>query len=143
MALEGKTVLALDLPGTGQAKSSGSDGRDAHTAYLLGRSCVGLCAEHVLIAARYLKEQTPGGRPGTVELVAVGHVGTAALHAAAGEPDLLDSVKLVRPPASWSGVVRSRQPKLGAAQVVHGALAAYDLPDLAASLGKKAAIQQP
>jgi dienelactone hydrolase len=143
MALEGKTVLALDLPGTGQAKSSGSEGRDAHTAYLLGRSCVGLCAEHVLIAARYLKEQTPGGRPGTVDLVAVGHVGTAALHAAAVEPDLFDSVKLARAPVPWSGAVHSRQPKLGTAEVVHGALAAYDLPDLAASLGKKAAIEQP
>ena len=28
-------------------------------AYLLGRSCVGLRAENILIAARWLKEQTP------------------------------------------------------------------------------------
>ena len=28
-------------------------------AYLLGRSCVGLRAESILIAARWLKEQTP------------------------------------------------------------------------------------
>ena len=57
---EGTTVLAVDLPGTGQTKAAKSS--DGYMAYLLGRSCVGLRAENILIAARWLKEQARDNR---------------------------------------------------------------------------------
>ncbi|MGA2255632.1 MAG: alpha/beta hydrolase family protein [Thermoguttaceae bacterium] len=133
---EGITVLAVDLPGTGQTKAA-SESVDGYTAYLLGRSCVGLLAENILVAARWLKEQTPPGQPATVGLIAVGHAAIPALHAAALEPDSFQSVKLSRAPPSWSAVVHVRLAKLPISQVVHGALLTYDLPDLTATLGAK------
>ena len=74
---EGITVLAVDLPGVGQTKAA-SESADGYTAYLLGRSYLGLRAENILIAARWLKEQTPPGQPAAVGLIAVGDAGIAA-----------------------------------------------------------------
>jgi len=136
-------VLAVDLRGTGQTRPAGSEWKDVYTAYLLGRSYVGLRAEDVLISARFLKEQVPSGQAGGVRLVAVGHVGIPALHAAAVEPGLFESVKLVRSLASWSAVIHSRLTRVQAAQIVHGALQQYDLPDLAATLDGRLTVEQP
>ena len=132
---DGTTVLAVDLPGTGQTKAASES--DGYMAYLLGRSCVGLRAENILVAARWLKEQTPPGQPARVGLIAVGQAGIPALHAAALEPDLFQSVQLSRPPHAWSEVIHVRLAKLPISQVVHGALLTYDLPDLVATLGAK------
>ena len=93
----GTTVLALDLPGTGQTKSA-SEPHDGYMAYLLGRSCVGLRAENILAASRWLKEQTPPGKRAAVRLIAVGQAGIPALHAAALEPDLFQSVAFSHAP---------------------------------------------
>ena len=117
-----------------------SETGDGYMAYLLGRSYVGLRAEDILIAARWLKQRTPG-RPVAVGLIAVGDVGIPALHAAALEPDLFQSVKLGRTPHAWSAVVHTRLARLPISAVVHGALLTYDLPDLAATLGGKLAIE--
>ncbi len=133
------TVLAVDLPGTGQTKAV-SDTNDGYTAYLLGRSYVGLRAENILIAARWLKEQAAAGQGGAIGLVAVGGVNIPALHAAAMEPELFQSVKVSRMPLTWSGVVRTRLAKLPITQVVHGALLTYDLTDLMQTLGAKLTI---
>jgi dienelactone hydrolase len=140
---EGRVVLAVDLPGTGQTRpneTEGDDGekeKDANTAYLLGRSYVGLRAEAILISARYLKEQTTSDANGPVDLVALGQPGVPALHAAAVEPSLFASVKLVRSLASWSSVIHHPLTPVSAVLIVHGALPVYDLPDLAATLGEK------
>ena len=143
LVLEGRQVLAVDLRGTGQTKPAGSEGKDVYTAYLLGRSYVGLQAEDVLQAARCLKERTGASpQPTGVELVAVGVAGIPALHAAASEADLFGSVKLVRTLASWSGVIYSRLNQVQGSQIVHGALTTYDLLDLAAMLGGKLTIEQ-
>jgi hypothetical protein len=97
-------------------------------------------AEDVLVAARYGAQHTSARN---VELVAVGNVGVPALHAAALEPDLFASVKLVRTLKSWSNVVRSRMTRNQLANAVHGALQTYDLPDLAATLGRRLAVEHP
>jgi len=131
----GTTVLAIDLPGMGQTKPAKESGD--YTAYLLGRSQVGLRAENILIAARWLKGQTPLEAPAGVTLIAVGQAGIPALHAAALEPDLFQSVKLSRAPQSWAAVICTRLARLPISAVVHGALATYDLPDLAGTLGAK------
>jgi hypothetical protein len=96
-------------------------------------------AEDVLICARFLQ-----GEQGTsVDLVAVGHVGIPALHAAALEPDIFGTVKLARTLSSWSSVIESGLSRNQLLNTVHGALTLYDLPDLAATLGAKLSIEEP
>ena len=53
-----------------------------------------------------------------------------SLHAAALEPDLFASVTLRGTPESWSTVVGQKAPAGLLTSTVHGALRAYDLPDL-------------
>ena len=151
LAQAGDTVLAVDLRGTGQTQHArpekpGSpppiDGKSVDLAYLLGRSYVAARAEDILVCARY---QTPEvsktsevlGPRARIHLVAVGNVGVAALHAAALEPGLFQSVKLSRTLTSWSDVIHSRLSRDQSVNAVHGALAHYDLPDLRRSLGRK------
>ena len=145
----GRTVLAVDLRGTGETRQTrqnkfgldiGLDWEDFYKAYVLGRSYVGMRAEDLLVAARYAAQETSAAQ---VELVAVGNVGVPALHAAALEPDLFASVKLVGTLKSWSNVIRSHMTRNQLANVVHGALRTYDLPDLAATLGRKLTIEHP
>jgi dienelactone hydrolase len=143
----GRTVLAVDLRGTGETQSKagwggelfGPDTKDVLTAYLLGRSYVGMRVEDVLICARFLQ----GKSKGPVDVVAAGHVCVPALHAAALEPDLFGSVKLTRGLASWSSVIASGRSRNQLVNVVHGALMVYDLPDLARTLGDRLTIEQP
>jgi len=106
----GKRVLVVDLRGTGETGqitqrkftgATGFDWKDVFTAYLLGRSYVGMRAEDVLVCARFLRQE----HTGPVELIAVGNVGVPALHAAALEPDLFASVKLMRSLTSWANLI--------------------------------------
>jgi len=143
----GRVVVAVDVRGTGETQSSGGWGgdlfgpdiKDVLTAYLLGRSCVGMRAEDILVCARLLQEQYKG----PVDLVAVGHVCVPALHAAAMEPGLFGSVRLIRGLTSWSNIIESGLSRNQLANVVHGALTTYDLPDLARVLGDHLVIEQP
>ena len=150
---QGRAVLAVDVRGTGETqqvgqryfnpKLHGPDGQDFYVAYLLGRTYVGMRAEDILLTARWLGTQLDKQKPGPVDLIAVGHLATPALHAAALEPGLFASVKLVRPIVSWSNVVQLGYSKTPLVNNVHAALTTYDLPDLAALLGKKLTIDQP
>jgi len=149
---EGRTVLAPDLRGIGQTQPTpkkelgeavGPDWQDAFAASLLGRSYVGMRAEDVLTCVRYLVEREPDRAKRGVVLVAVGHVGVPALHAAALESDLVCSVKLTRTLVSWSNVLRSRSLTNQLINAVYGALKVYDLPDLARLLGTRLTIEQP
>jgi len=143
--------LAVDLRGTGETQQTGqeyfedhfgSDGQDVYTAYLLGRSYIGMRAEDVLLCARFLRDFSLQ-QTGPMDLVAVGHVGVPALHAAALEPDMFRSVKLIRSLISWSGIIKSGLSSNQLVNTVHGALTTYDLPDLAATLGDKLTIELP
>ena len=148
MVKAGKCVLAVDVRGTGETLQDkqnkftdaiGLDWKDVFTAYLLGRSYVGMRAEDVLLAARFLQQD----QTGRMDLVAVGNVGVPALHAAALEPDLFGSVKLVRSLSSWSNVIESGRSYNQQVNAVQGALTIYDLPDLAVTLGEKLTIEEP
>jgi hypothetical protein len=108
-------------------------------AYLLGRSYVGMRAEDVLVCAQFLSQE----HTGLLNLIAVGNVGIPALHAAALEPDLFNSVKLVRSLSSWSNVVESGCSFNQQVNAVHGALTTYDLPNLAGTLGDKLTVEEP
>jgi dienelactone hydrolase len=147
----GRLVLAVDPRGTGETQQTGqeyfedhfgSDGQDVYTAYLLGRSYVGMRAEDVLLCARFLRDSSRQ-QAAPMDLVAVGHVGVPALHAAALEPDMFRSVKLIRSLVSWSNIIESGLSSNQLVNTVHGALTTYDLPDLAATLGDKLTIEQP
>jgi len=148
MVKAGKCVLAVDVRGTGETQQDkqnkftdaiGLDWKDVFTAYLLGRSYVGMRTEDVLVCARFLQQD----QTGRVDLVAVGNVGVPALHAAALEPDLFGSVKLVRSLSSWSNVIESGRSYNQQVNAVQGALTIYDLPDLAVTLGEKLTIEEP
>ena len=145
----GNAVLAVDLRGTGQTQPDTGNGgysdefRDAYLAYILGRCYVGMRTEDVLLCSRYAAERVGNGQEGVVQLVTVGNVGIPALHAAALEPGLFETVKLSRMLTSWSNMIHNKLNKGLATYVVHGALAHYDLPDLAATLGEKITLDEP
>lgn len=143
----GRTVLAVDLRGIGETQQKkqkyfashfGSDGQDVYTAYLLGRSYVGMRADDILTCARFLQDSAK-----KVELIALGHVGVPALHAAAIEPDMFKAVKLIRPLISFSNVIQSGRSSNQLVNTVHGALRTYDLDNLAATLSDRLTIEQP
>ena len=143
----GRSVLAVDLRGTGETQNTsqskfgnvaGYGWKNVYTAYLLGRSYVGMRGEDILTCARFLQQQ---GCP--VDLVATGNVCVPALHAVALEPELFGSVKLTRSLVSWSDVIESGISVNQFVNTVHGALKVYDLPHLAETLGDKLTIEQP
>ncbi len=144
----GRRVLAVDVRGAGEmlrakqgslSEAAGPDWKDVFTAYLLGRSYVGTRAEDVLVCARLLQRD----QAGPVDLIAVGNVGVPALHAAALEPELFGSVKLVRSLTSWSDVIASGRSSNQQVNTVHGALTTYDLPNLTATLGERLTVDEP
>jgi len=143
----GHVVVTVDLRGTGETQSKngwggdlfGPDVRDVLTAYLLGRSYVGMRAEDVLICAGLMYDRSE--RP--VDVVAVGHVCVPVLHAAALEPELFGSVRLIRGLVSWADIIKRGQSRSQLVNVVHGALGVYDLPDLARVLGERLTIREP
>ena len=148
---QGTTVLALDIRGTGETKQSsqrygtpffGTDAQDVYAAYVMGRSFVAMRAEDILTAARYTAD-TSHPRHGTVELIAIGSIAVSALHAAALEPQLFDRVTLQNMLASWSSIVHNRTSNNQLINTVHGALKAYDLPDLVSALGDKVTVKNP
>jgi dienelactone hydrolase len=149
LARSGHAVLAVDLRGMGETQQGvqkyfsphfGPDGQDVYLAYLLGRSYVGMRTEDILACARWLAGESE--RP-AVRLIAVGHVGVPALHAAALEPGLFESVKIARTPTSWSDAIHARVTRNQLVNAVHGALTAYDLPDLAGAIGGRLRIEEP
>jgi hypothetical protein len=136
---EGHVVVAVDLRGTGETGSAKADAmlgewKSFYLAYLLGQSVVGLHTEDVIAAGRFVanyKTKTPR----KVHLVAVGHRSVPAQHAAALAPELFESVTLKEPLEAWSPIVEQPVPAGMLPLTVHGALALYDLPDLARVIG--------
>jgi hypothetical protein len=113
-------------------------------AYMLDRSYVSMWAEDVLVCARFLAGYESSARAGAVGVTSVGRVGPAVLHAVALEPEAFDSACLRQCLRSWSDVVRTPMARHQLVNVVHGALRAYDLVDLAAALpAGKLSIQEP
>ncbi len=147
----GHLVLAVDVRGTGETGPTeeglyGGNSSDFFTAYLLGKSLVGMRAEDVLGSARTLAEwhTQKGAQPVKVRVIAVGGVGPAALHAVVLEPALFAHLTLIRSLPSWSDLVRYPQVPGQLVNTVHGALHVYDLPDLVHALpATKVTLQQP
>ena len=143
----GQCVLTVDVRGIGETQqgkqgqlsgATGPDWKDVFTAYLLGRSYVGMKAEDILVCARLLQQK----QGGPVDLIAVGNVTIPALHATALEPELFRSVSLTGLLKSWSNVIELGRSLNQQVNTVNGALTTYDLPDLAAILGDKLIIKE-
>ncbi|MBI2949296.1 MAG: acetylxylan esterase [Verrucomicrobia bacterium] len=135
----GHVVLAADLRGLGETDPGsqnlwGGKSGDIFLAYLLGQSILGLRTEDTFVCARFLSELDGASGPLKVHLISIGLTGPVALHAAALENQLFDTVKLVRSLHSWTDVVRYPAAPRQLVNVVHGALRTYDLPDLLRSL---------
>lgn len=149
---QGHVVLAPDLCVVGETSPTGKhsysrylppDWRESTIAYLLGTSLLAMRAEEIQLCARFASEYQADGTPRTVHLISIGSTGPPALHAAALEPELFASVTLRNSLVSWSNVVHTPQSKNQFANLVHGALRVYDLPDLAETLGDKVTIVAP
>ncbi len=139
---EGYAVVTVDLSGQGE---TGTGKRDAlltdwktyNLAYLLGKPLLGIRVEDALAAADFVAfYQKPRTKPRKVHLVGVGQAGLIALHAAALNPDLFESVTLRNTPRDWATVVRQTPPAGQLDSAVHGVLTTYDLPDLVEMAGK-------
>jgi hypothetical protein len=141
---QGRRVLAIDLRGLGETQRQGDrkdyvsffgpSYRDAALAYMLGSSFLAMRAEDILVCARVLQRLTDGDAPTAIELVAIGEAGPPALHAAVLEQDLFASLELRKSLVSWSNVVQTGVTQDQWMNLVHGALVAYDLPDLVGAL---------
>lgn len=139
LAVDGAAVLSVDLAGLGSTTMKpwrygsmsgvlGPNSAEWFIAYMLGKSFVGLRANQILLASRWLRETTKCSTP--VELLAIGEPCVPALHAAVVEPGLFGKVTLRGPLQSWQSVIDTPVTKRQLPNVIHGALRYYDLPDL-------------
>lgn len=147
----GQMIFAVELRGTGETRQTaqsgfgpalGTDWQDVLTAYLLGLSYVGMRAEDILTTARIAKNQSDTASL-PLYLIAVGNVAVPALHAAALEPHLFDTVQLQNALPSWFNLISVPLTKNQLVNTVHGALQVYDLPNLASLLADKLTITDP
>ena len=136
---EGRRVLVADLRGMGEtAPAAGRPGplgvgvKEAFLSLHLGRPLLGQRVGDLLAVLAALADESPGG----FSLVGHGTAGPIALHAAALEPRVV-ALTIDGAITSWSEVVRTPLSRDQLANVVPGALASYDLPDLAATLAPR------
>ncbi len=132
-------MLALDLRGLGEtapAETSkrpgyfGVDFREAYLALHLDRPLLGQRVSDLLA----VRERVAGKNE--VEAVGAGKGGPIVLHAAALDRRIA-GVRLERSLLSWTAVCETPRGRDQLTGVVPGALALYDLPDLAALLAPR------
>jgi len=139
---EGYAVVTVDLSGQGETSSGKRDAlltdwKTYSLAYLLEKHLLGIRVADALAAADFVAfYQKPRAKPRKVHLVGVGQAGLIALHAAALNPGLFESVTLRNTPRDWASVVRQTPPAGQLDSAVHGVLTTYDLPNLVEMAGK-------
>jgi dienelactone hydrolase len=142
----GYLVAAPDLPNTGETTHDFQSGhapvQPFYNAQLGGRSVAGIHAGDVVRLLRTLQERADV-QPDNIGVAAMRDMGPAAIHAAAFEPDIT-WLTLDGAPLSYADIVTSQIYNVSANAFVAGALKAYDLPDLLASVvPRKVALMQP
>ncbi|MCE5346529.1 MAG: acetylxylan esterase [Bacteroidales bacterium] len=140
---KGFTVLAPDLVGTGEmgpgvfrgdAYIEGDSHNIWYASMLIGRSIVGIRAGDVVRLTRLLKENI---KINDIYGLARKEMSPVLLHAAAFCPDIT-RIALVEPFSSYQSIVMNRfYCSSFISGAVPGALKAYDLTDLAASLAPR------
>jgi dienelactone hydrolase len=137
---DGHPVVALDLRGFGELAPEGKSpfGADWQEAFL------GIHLDRPLLAQRVRDLwSVNAGMRGDCHLVASGIAVPAALHAAALD-ERIPELTLEGGILSWSAVVQTPITRDQLSSVVPGALAIYDLPDLAAAMApRKLTIKSP
>lgn len=138
---DGSRVLALDLRGMGETAPGqapagrpnyfGVDYFEAFVSLHLSRPLPGQRTTDLLAVVAKMT-----GESDDIRLIGVGAAGPAALHAAALEARI-KQLTLEGSLVSWSAVVRTPISHNQLTNVVPGALAAYDLPDLAAAVAPR------
>jgi cephalosporin-C deacetylase-like acetyl esterase len=146
LARGGRIVLAVDLRGYGEtadqragSKYENSEFRTAMVAMHIGRPLLGGRVED-LLAALAVVANDPRVDADAIHLVGVERAGPVALHAATIEPRFA-TLELRASIRSWTDDVVARptdRELIG--HVVPGALLHYDLPELAAMLGSRLAV---
>ncbi|MFN4257929.1 MAG: alpha/beta hydrolase family protein [Gemmataceae bacterium] len=141
----GQRVLALDprglgetAPGprdTGKPSYFGPEYKDSFLSLHLNRPLLGQRVYDLLAVVDYVAN-APTNKDTPLHLVGVGVAGPVALHAAFLEPRI-QQLTLDGSLLSWSNVVRTPISYDQLSNVVPGALAVYDLPDLAARLAPR------
>lgn len=150
LAKAGNLVLAAELRGVGETETGfrrksfgagqfGRDNLEILTAYLMGKSFVGMRTDDVRSWARVLKV-----RSSEVSVIAIGEATIPALHAAALERDAFQTITLRQMIPSWELLVGAEGTFDQTVNMVHGVLRHYDLPDLIQMVGKeRVVIEQP
>jgi len=147
---KGYIVAAPDILGIGETSNTATrEGADDYTGVLIGRSTPGLQAGDIVRVVNYLKHLEMVGTE--IGAVGINEMCIPLMHAAAFEPSI-KSVVLVGSPVSYRSIVMNDLYKIG---LVHnsngywhpyeidfswgvaGALTAYDLPDLVASISPR------
>ncbi len=141
LALRGFAVAAPDVIGTGETQPRIGRQNDLNAGFYIGvltsSSEVGLQAEDVAAVVSWL--QSDGRiRPAGIGVLAAGAMGPAGTHAAAFQPEIR-WLLLDRAPATYASVAMNQLYKVPSTALVPGALTAYDLPDLLASLAPRTA----
>ncbi|XZE51669.1 alpha/beta hydrolase family protein [Planctomycetaceae bacterium SH139] len=145
----GYQVLALDVRGIGETAPRdavwyhprfGADGKHLAIAYLLGENYIGMRAEDLLIAARWLQTQASveandRANVTPLALVAIGKLGPVALHAAALQPSMFAKVTIFNSINTWETIFSSLTSQDQFVNCIHGAARVYDLQDLINQLG--------
>jgi hypothetical protein len=142
-ARNGFTILAPDLIGIGEMGPGifkGDADIDSisynlwYTSALIGRSIVGIRAGDVVRLAGIMKKNK---NISEIYCIARKEMAPVLLHAAAFDPDI-KRIALIEPYSSYQSIAMNRfyNPKF-VHSIVPGALKAYDLPDLAASLAPR------
>ena len=136
---KGRRVIVADLRGMGEtapaAGRAGPLGIGVHEAFLslhLGRPLLGQRVGDLLAVIAGMATESPGG----ISLIGRGTAGPIALHAVAFEPRIV-ALTIDGAITSWSDVVRTPLSRDQLQSVVPGALAFYDLPDLAATIAPR------
>jgi dienelactone hydrolase len=146
----GNLVLAAELRGIGETETGlrrksfgagrfGRDNLEILTAYLMGKSYVGMRTDDVRSWARFLKTKASA-----ISVIAIGEAAIPALHAAALERDAFTQITLRHMITSYESLVGADETFDQTVNLIHGVLRHYDLPDLIQLAGKeRVIIEQP
>jgi dienelactone hydrolase len=140
---QGHLVLAAELRGIGETETGlrkkgfgagkfGRDNLETLTAYLMGKSYVGMRTADVQSWLRFLKTKAAD-----VQLIATGEAAIPALHAAALDHEAFSSVTLRQMIPSWQSLMEADETFDQLVNTVHGALKHYDLPELIEMAGRQ------
>jgi dienelactone hydrolase len=145
LARSGRRVVLADLRGMGVTAPpttpgrsdtrSDNDAREAFLALHIGRPLLGQRVFDLLCLLETLHAREGSREARGFDVTGIGPAGLAVLHAAVlDEKRLVEQVVLERTLVSWTDVVERGINRGQIAGVIPGALAYYDLPDLAARL---------